>query len=252
MYQTVKSVKKAMTILESVTGRAMENKFATLQEIAREAGIPPATARSLLRTLEECGYIGRKAHGRYQEGPKCFQLFQTGNYLRKLPALARPLLEKAVENTGETFLLTALLHGRRIELLRLGVEERAGREMSFHANADLYQMRTTRVILAWYSPEEVDFFLERNGMPTVEDWPEAGGSREGLATALHDIRYYGGCSDRLELLTATAVPILSPNDEILGALGCYSPLTRTDVVRQAGIFAILRECAEAIRAALKK
>ena len=47
-------------------------------------------------------------------------------------------------------------------------------------------------------------------------------------------------------MTATAVPILLPGDEVIGSLGCYSPLAGTDFIRQKGIFRLLQEFADGI------
>ena len=109
-------------------------------------------------------------------------------------------------------------------------------------------MRTVRVILAWYKPAQLDFFIRRNGLPNREDWPEANETRSGLLRELQKIREQGGCCD-IHLkrgLTATAVPILLPGDEVIGSLGCYSPLKSTDYIRQKGIFRLLQELAAGI------
>ena len=44
-------------------------------------------------------------------------------------------------------------------------------------------------------------------------------------------------------MTATAVPILLPGEEVIGSLGCYSPIRDTDRIRQRGLFQLLREMA---------
>ena len=42
------------------------------------------------------------------------------------------------------------------------------------------------------------------------------------------------------------MPILLPGDEVIGSLGCYSPMKSTDYIRQKGIFRLLQELAAGI------
>ena len=72
--------------------------------------------------------------------------------------------------------------------------------------------------------------------------------RSGLLRELKGIRERGGCCD-IHLkrgMTATAVPILLSGDEVVGSLGCYSPLRETDHIRQKGLFQLLQEMASRI------
>lgn len=246
-YQTVKSVIKAMNILELLTDQAVENKTLTLADIARATGILPVTARNLLRTLEECGYARRTGHGRYEEGPRCCRLFRAEGILRQLRDCAAPVVEQCVADLGESVLLAAIVRGRRIELLRRQCVDDRLVEPQWQANANFYRMRSTRAILAWFSGEQLASFVSANGLPSLEDWPECHGTEEGLREELRRIRRDGGCCDRLECMVAFAVPVLTAADEAVASLGCYAPVSRTDKARAAGIMQLLHQCAARIR-----
>lgn len=245
-YQTVKSVKKALAILELVHEYAGSNRYVMLQEVAAKTGILPVTARNLLRTLEECGYVLRSGHGRYECGPRSFELLRSGGMIQRVIPLARPILERAAAETGEAFMLVTLANGKRVELIRVGADS----GMRYQANEELYLMRTARVILAWYPVEQLDYFLEHYRLPAPEEWPETGGTREGLNRVLKAIRRDGGCNETTANMAALAVPLLSTSDEILGSLGCYAPLERTDLVRRTGIYKLLHDYADEIRSQL--
>ena len=165
----------------------------------------------------------------------------------RLRDAAEPLLRNAAASGKESFLLVTLNNGKRVELLRIGKIKNT-KNAVFEANAEPYAMRTVRVILAWYKPAQLDFFIRRNGLPGREDWPEANETRSGLLRELQKIREQGGCCDTHPKrgMTATAVPILLPGDEVIGSLGCYSPLAGTDFIRQKGIFRLLQEFADGI------
>ena len=171
----------------------------------------------------------------------------------RLRRAAEPLLCRAAESGREGYLLVTLNNGRRVELLRIGgIRNSAG--ATAEANAEPWAMRTVRVILAWYTPAQLDFFIRRNGLPSREEWPEANGTRSGLLRELEKIRKAGGCCDihSRRKLTATAVPVLLPGDEVIASFGCYSPMTTTDFIRQKGIFRLLQEFAERLRETLTR
>ncbi len=245
-YQTVKSVIKALALLELLMDRTLENKSLALGDAARSLGIPSATARSLLRTLEECGYVRRSGHGQYEEGERCYRVFHVGGILRKLREIATPVIEQASRELGESLLLTSVINGKRVELLRLQASDDRLVNPQWHAEAEFYTMRTTRVMLAWFAPEQLAFFVERNGLPTLQEWPECENSPEGMRRELRNIRRLGGICDQQGGYAAIAVPILSPGKEAIASIGCYAPLERTDKARAAGLFKLLQDCAAAI------
>lgn len=87
--------------------------------------------------------------------------------------------------------------------------------------------------------------FRKAGLPARGDWPEANETRSGLFRELRNIREQGGCCDIhvKRGMTATAVPILLPGDEVVGSFGCYSPMKTTDSIRQMGIFRLLQDLA---------
>jgi len=251
-YQTVKSVKKAMGILELLMEQTAENGVLTLSEIARATRLLPATARNLLRTLEECGYARRVGHGRYEEGERCNRLFRVEGVMKRLAELASPILGKAVEELGESLLLATLMRGRRVELLRCQAKDDRLVDPHWAANAHPWPMRTTRVLLAWSTEEQLGEFLGLNGYPPAAHWPECEGSPEELRRQLRKIRREGGCVDRQGGFMAIAVPILSGGVQIIGSLGCYAPVARTDKARAMGLFRMLHECALQVQGELDR
>ncbi len=246
-YQTVKSVEKAFAILELLTGQALDDRVLTLSEIASATGLLPVTARNLLRTLEECGYVNRVAHGRYREGEKCFRLFRTEGVLRRLREVAEPVIRQTSAELGESLLLVTLIRNKRVELLRCQAPDDPLVSPQWSANEDFYRMRTTRVILAWLSPSQLESFLDCHGLPSEAEWPECGGTVEGLQRTLSMIRSAGGCCEVHGANQALAVPVLTAGNEAVASLGCYAPLSRTDRARATGIFQMLHDCAALIQ-----
>ena len=247
MYQKVKSVERALKIMELLREKSIMNEFVSPREAAKTAGISSVSAYNILNTLAECGYARRSGRGKYEEGGRGSLPTQGRGVMPRLRELAEPMLNEVAASGKESFLLVTLNNGKRVELLRVGGIKNS-RAAVCEANAEPYAMRTVRAILAWYKPAQLDFFIRRNGLPSREDWPEANESRFGLLRELKAIRERGGCCD-LHLkrgMTATAVPVLLPGDEVAASLGCYSPLKNTDRIRQKGIFQLLQEMASRI------
>jgi DNA-binding IclR family transcriptional regulator len=246
-YPTVKSVVKALQILEMLIEHSAQNKVLTLADVREATGILPSTARNLLRTLEECGYAQRRSHGSYEEGERCHSMLRTGGIIRKLREVSTPIIEQTSRDLSESLLLVSIFKGNRLELVRRQAVDDRKSGLIWQDNSTPYQLRTTRVILAWFSPEQLSFFIERNGLPPEGDWPECRGCLEGLEGELKQIRFKGGCNEQHGQLAAIAVPILSSSNEVLASIGCYAPLERTDVARAAGIFSLMQICADRIR-----
>ena len=247
MYQKVKSVERALKIMELLREKSIANEFVSPREAAAVAGISPVSAYNILNTLAECGYARHSGRGKYEEGGRGALPTQGVGIMPRLRKLAEPLLTEAAASGKESFLLVTLNNGKRVELLRIGGIKNS-RAAVCEANSEPYAMRTVRAILAWYNPAQLDFFIRRNGLPSKNDWPEANESRTGLLRELKAIRERGGCCD-IHLkrgMTATAVPILLAGDEVAGSLGCYSPLKNTDRIRQKGLFQLLQEMASRI------
>ena len=253
MYQKVKSLERALRIMELLRAKSMVNEFVSPGEAAEAAGISAVSAYNILKTLESCGYVRHSGRGKYEEGGQGALPLIGSGLMPRLRRAAEPLLRRAAESGREGYLLVTLNNGRRVELLRFG-RIRNSAAATAEANSEPYAMRTVRVILAWYTPAQLDFFIRRNGLPSRDDWPEANGTRSGLLRELEKIRKAGGCCDihvRREL-TATAVPVLLPGDEAVASLGCYSPMATTDFIRQKGIFRLLQEFAARIRETLSE
>src|SRR5919112_2900916 len=73
----------------------------TLSEVARAVGITPATARRILLTLEQLGYV-RSDGRRFALTPRVLALGWSYLSSLNLWEIAQPLMEDLVEQTGES------------------------------------------------------------------------------------------------------------------------------------------------------
>jgi IclR family acetate operon transcriptional repressor len=104
---SVQAIDRVLAILDAVTRQA---GGATASEVAARTDLSLSTATRLLHQLAERQVVAR-ADGdrRYILGPRLFGLARRGSAQVDLTALARPVLQRVNEATGET----ASLHVRR-------------------------------------------------------------------------------------------------------------------------------------------
>jgi len=251
-YETVKSVEKALSILNLLIDCAADARPLTLSDIAKQSGIPPNVSRNILRTMEKCGYAQRLRHGEYQEGSRCYQLLRSTGILRCLCEVAEPVMRQIEEELRESLLLVTVVNNKRLELLRVQTKTDCLYHPEWHASENIYAMRTTRVKLAWLTRFQLERFLQHNQLPDEQSWPEVCGSVANLRHELKKIRLAGGCLDETPACYAIAVPVMTKNGDCVASLGCYAMYERTNRKRAEQIFELLHCKAQEITVGMAK
>lgn len=95
----VATLERALTILAAFS--ATEPQL-SLAELSRRTGLYKSTLLRLLATLERFDYVGQGADGSYHIGPAAFYLGSIYQRSVKLPKLIEPVLQRLVEQTGES------------------------------------------------------------------------------------------------------------------------------------------------------
>ena len=243
----IKSVVNAFNALEYVVEQALRKREAALPEIASHLGLQKSTARNLLRTLEDCGYLRRTARGIYTPGKRCETLAQSSSGYAGLRDRALPVMSRLAEATGETFGLAVLFNGHRFRIC--GVV--GGADVAVKAGvvdeAKAYGAITTRALLAFASPREQEAFIACNGLPSASEWPEASGDRDALTAQLREIRRAGICEFARDPIVAIAVPLMDSEGNLVAALGMFAPAFRSDEKRLAELRRLLLDGAAQIR-----
>ncbi len=98
-----RAAKRALELIESV---AESEGGLTLSELAQRAEVPKSTAHSLVHTLTAEGFLERGTDsGRFSLGPRLLRLLGRLPHQFELPRIARPIMQKLVDEIGETTLL---------------------------------------------------------------------------------------------------------------------------------------------------
>jgi len=194
----------------------------TLSDVARSAGIPAATARRCLLTLEELGYVTRNGRS-FLLRPKVLELGAAYIESMSIEQLSKTHLEELARQTGDSAALCVLdgneivyiAHASVRTLLRL--EAHVGSRFPAHATS------TGRVLLAGLSDERRRRYFqlakfEALTEQTVTDPLE-------LRTLIEETRTNGYSAVQDELaygVVAVAVPVFDLQGRVVAALNSSS------------------------------
>ncbi len=238
----VRSVKKALDALDRVIKASVSGEEATLSDIAAELNEKLPTVRNILKTMEQCGYLARNGK-RYIPGSKCGDMRRCATR-EKFLAMVKPILEEAAAKTGESLVLTSLIHGHRELLSRHQGSNEVGVNLGIAEYKTVYSLVTTRVMLAYADQAEVESFRRVNGEPGNE-WAEAEGGN--LGKTLEGLRNTGFACEKNASFCAYAVALTDSSGALLGAVGAYAPAFRITPEREQNLLDSLASVALLVR-----
>lgn len=218
----------------------------SLSDVARRSGTSRATARRILHTLEDLGYV-RQREGRFSLTPRVLEL--GGAYLAStpLPALARPHLADLTaacdescslsELDGDEIVYLARVERRRIMAVAIGVGTR------FPA----YATSMGRVLLAGLPTDRLDAYLSRVRPVALTPRTLVGVDRLGAEIARVREQGWSLVDEELETgLRSVAAPVRDRHGVTVAAVN-VSTTTRRDLAGiRSELLGPLLTCAQEI------
>ena len=141
---------------------------ASLAAMTEQTGVRKTTLCNILRTLQDLGYVGRTADGRYCIGQGLVNLATSAKREDPVATLGRPIAERLAGSIGEEVVVAVLRGGQRFNVVHIHadadvvVSERAVKQ------GCLYTTATGPVLLSHATPAEVKQVLARHGLPGKE------------------------------------------------------------------------------------
>jgi DNA-binding IclR family transcriptional regulator len=184
--------------------------------IGRALGMPKSSAHRLLTALSRRGLVEQDGRGRYGPGIGLVALGLGALEREPVVAAARPVLEQAAEELGETFFLVGARAGRLIVLDKaegngfLRAAPRVGSSVPVHATA------SGKLFLA-FAPA----LVERSDAPLERFTPRTAADDAALAREIALARKRGWALNREEWIPGLAVlaaPIWMAASERLAAI----------------------------------
>jgi IclR family transcriptional regulator, pca regulon regulatory protein len=203
----------------------------SLSEVATAAGLARPTARRLLLTLEELGFV-RSSGGVFFLTPKVLTLGMAYVGALGLWDIARPHLEALVARTGESSSMAQLDGSDIVYVARVSVPKLIALRVDIGTRFPAVQTSQGKVLLAALSPDELEAALaqpSRAGLP-----PYIGRSEERLKAELTEIRARGWALADEELapgVRSVAVPVRDGTGTVRAAMNVTVHAAETSTER---------------------
>lgn len=245
----IQSVVRATSILEFL---AANSDSETLANISRGIGLSKTTTYSLIRTLEQLGYVHQdQSTGKYSLGLKLFELGQVVHSRMDLRTIARPLLYELAKKYEETVHLAVLSKGEVVYIDKVDGSRSIRIASQVGGRNPAYCTGVGKVLLADLSPAEVDKAistrkLEKFTAKTIID-PAL------LKEHLEKVRADGYALDEEEIevgLSCVAAPIKNHRGQVVAAISLSGPTNRMASSTVQQITADLTETARLISSQL--
>ena len=233
--------------LEVIRAFTRERPTLTLTQVAAAAGLPAATARRCLHTLEELGYVTRSDRA-FLLRPKVLELGAAYLESMNIESVTRNYLEDLARETGDSASLAVLDDTEIVYVARSSARTLLRLEAHVGSRLPAYPTSMGRVLLAGLSADRLAAYFERARIEALTAHTVTDPRR--LRRLVEECRRsgYAAVEDELALgVVAVAVPVLDTAGRVVAALnssGHTKRMTKTQLVRER--LPMLRETSERI------
>jgi IclR family transcriptional regulator, pca regulon regulatory protein len=211
-----------------------DHRCMSLTEVAAAAGLARPTARRLLLTLEELGFV-RSSGGSFALTPKVLTLGMAYVGSLGLWDIARPHLEELVAATGESSSMAQLDGSDIVYVARVSVPKIIALRVEIGTRFPAVQTSQGKVLLAALSPDELQATL---AVPSRAGFPPYIGRPAGqLDRELTEVRARGWALADEELapgVRSVAVPVRDGAGVVRAAMNVTVHAAETSMERLLG------------------
>lgn len=225
----------------------------TLSEVARAVGLTPATARRILLTLEELGYV-RSDGRRFLLTPRVLALGWAYLSSLDLGEIAGPFMEEVSAATRESCSMATLDLPDIVYVARVPTSRIMTVALGVGARLPAYATSMGRVLLAGLPAAELDRYLDELEPEALTDRTLT--STEDLRAVITEAGKAGYAVVDQELeqgLRSIAVPVVDGRGKAIAALNVSAHTSRaTAAALRTDVLPRLREAADGIGTALRQ
>ncbi|SFL44218.1 IclR family transcriptional regulator domain-containing protein [Geodermatophilus ruber] len=232
--------------LDVIAAFGADRPTMSLTEVASAAGLARPTARRLLLTLEEMGFVRASGHG-FALTPRVLGLGMAYVSSLGLWDIARPHMEKLVTGTGESSSMAQLDGADIVYVARVSVPRIITLRVEIGTRFPAVRTSQGKVLLAALSPDELESALAQPSRAGLPPAPEP--SREQLLGELVEVRARGWALADEELapgIRSVAVPVRDGTGTVRAAMNVtvHAAETSTERLVQEYLPQLLRTAGE--------
>jgi DNA-binding IclR family transcriptional regulator len=220
---TIRTLDRAFSILQIV---ARHPAGIGVSAVAAELELAKSTTSRLLAAMDSWEIVERTADNRFKIGPEPVRWLGHQAFTATLPALARPILQRIADETGEAAAI-CILQGFQVLYLDhvqsyqdIQVRDWTGEVIPLHVSS------AGKVLLAHSKPDFVEAFLQRplaaftdRSTITPEKLREELSATKIRGYALTDEEYAEG-------IIGLAAPVFNGDGDVVAAVNVYGPRFR--------------------------
>ena len=201
----------------------------SLAAVAGTTGLARPTARRILLTLEQLGYV-RAVEGGFELTPRVLELGLSYVLSHNLWEVARPHMEGLVARTHESSSIAQLDGSDIVYVARVAVPKIVALAVTIGTRFPAMQTSRGKVLLAAHPPEEAERVLaepSRSGIP-----PRVAFSSEERAARLREVRARGWALTDEELaagIRSVAAPLRDGEGRVIASLNVNTHAAETPV-----------------------
>lgn len=212
----VNGLAKGLLVIQAFGGDA---RALTLAEAATRTDMTRASARRILMTLEDLEFVARQGDRHFVLTPKVLSLGYA--YLSSMPlwSFAEPVLERLVEELGETCTISAMDGTELVYVMRIPVHRILSQGVTIGSRLPMYCHSAGRVLLSDLNPAQLDAYLLRANLKryTPHTIVEPARLRKVIAEVAR--KGYAWVSGEMEEnISGLSVPIRSADGRVIAAL----------------------------------
>jgi IclR family pca regulon transcriptional regulator len=207
----------------------------SLSEIARSAGMPAATARRCLLTLEELGYLTRNGRA-FVLRPKVLELGAAYLESMNIEHLTKTHLEDLARRTSDSAALCVLDGTEIVYVARTSVRTLLRLEAHVGSRFPAHATSMGRTLLAGLTPEHLERYFARADLVALTEWTVTNPAK--LRQLIDDCRRngYSAVEDELAYgVVALAVPVFDQHGRVVASLNSSShskKISKAKLVRE--------------------
>lgn len=246
----VQSFARGLTVIRAFSSDAPAQ---TLASVARATGLARATARRLLLTLEQLGYV-RSDGNIFRLTPRVLELGYAYLASLDIESIAQPYLEALSERLGEATSVSVLDDTHIVYVARVPTKRIMTVSIGLGSRFPAYQTSMGRVLLAELSDEQIVSRYERTDRSRAAT-PRLVKTPAELLERIAEVRRTGWAlvDQELEVGIRSIAAPLRDKDGVIAAMNVSTHAARTTLEElKSRMLPALLETAEAISAALRK
>ena len=234
---------RSLAMLEAVLA---DREGRSIDAIARQLGLPRATAHRQIHTLMQEGYLVRLRSGQLAAGPRLMNLLQLVDNKQLIVAAAAPVLHRLAARVGSVVQLGTLENDMVTYRIKTG--DGAGELFTkIGLQLEAYCTGIGKVLLAHLPKADREAYLANGPFPALTEHTIT--SPEQLRRELDEIHQRGFGMDSEEIapgLFCLAVPVRGPDQNVSAAISVSRLLTNAAAAKNQSLLELMQEAAREI------